>query len=355
MFLKRPFTVAAAAAATVLLHGCATAPIPEPTEYYKSIENKVAQGKALVVVSGCALRDEVGEDLFLMDAASKRAHQFATSTTAYLSRRAGTPVVGPVLLMCGGYKPDPMKPTLRFAKDSKAPVEDGALPHAFDDATFDAETVANLSKLFDEAYTMPNSVIAKAGDTPPVKSIDLLWPQLDQIAKATGADYVWLVSGDSMEVSMGKVVGSAVLTAVLTLGMVASAPTGGSSTMAALVDVKGKQIVWKKMIGTINGKMYAETQNYGSRHSHVQSSTTGTSASMAGDDPWAIDLFAPLLDKAAAPAGLNVAAESPAATADAPAPAGEAAEVAVPGTTAQPTAAPAPAIDAPADRQSTGS
>ena len=293
-----------ACAALALAAGCASQPIPEPTDYYAGLTRSVGQAKSLLVISSCAVRDEVGTDVYLTGVSSVRASQMANSSQAYLGSQRLNPAAKPVMLMCAGDKLDP-KAKLLFADNADAKSTPGQLPHLFSTGPLTNASGADLHALFQAAYAMPNSAIKKAGETPAPVELTLDAQTLDRLRRASGVRYLWLVSGDSLEVSAGKAIGTAFLTAALTLGMAASMPTGGSSTTVALIDLQDPRILWKKSLGSVANTATTTATNTGGSAPLMQTTSNNNVANISGDQAWAAGLFAPLIPAPVMPASVQ--------------------------------------------------
>lgn len=305
-FTPRSTWFFATLALAALLHGCASTPAPEPVEHYRGLQDKAAAAPSLLVVSACALRDEVGNDYFLIDEAETRARQIARESADYLRNQGMRLAAEPVLLMCGGYRPEAGE-KLEFIQHRKAKdsVAAGTFPHLFDASpVIDDEDAQQLHSLFESAYLMQNSQVTRAGETPSRYRLTASHRALSRIRENTGASHVWLVSGRSLEISGGKVVTSAVLTSVLTMGLAASVPVGGKSDLAALVDLDDASIAWKKDVGSTGGITTASAGPNGLISTH-----TSRSEGVVGS-PWAEAMFRPLLDPAKATAGAGIVSAS---------------------------------------------
>lgn len=283
-------------ALAALLHGCAAPkPIPQPVDYYRQVTRDVAAKPSLLVVSGCAMRDEVGNDYYLMDSAERRARDLGAISTGYLASR-GLPVTGtPVVMMCGGHS-GAGSAKLEFVRSvqTKDQVTAGRFPHAFDvGAAKDPAQLATIQSVMQSVRAMPSSVVTSAGQAPSTTSLSHLATELTALRTATGADHLWVVANDRLEVSGGKVATAAFLTALVSLGTVASAPQGGSSDMVALVDLRDARIVWKKSVGSLGGSTTATPIAGTSTYSTTSNMTPGVSAQ---GQAWAETMFAPLVD-----------------------------------------------------------
>jgi hypothetical protein len=337
MFIRPGHALAAAA---LLLTACATTP-PEPTEFYQATARGLAAKRGLLLVTSCHLRDEVGSDKILVEPSAAATESMRSGVSAYLTEYGLAPTGSVIRMMCAGTPRD-QSDGLQFIPNiaEKDKVSPGTLPHVFGegssvDGAFDPITAMQLNRLANDAYT---AILKKTGDAQPRGRVWLKPEEIAQLRAATGADYVWVVASDSIEVSGGKTIGTAILTATLTLGTVAVAPTGGRQSMVALIDLENPAVIWRKVDGTVAGLFSVTATNTGARTPTMVQERTGTSS--AAPDPatqWAAGLFAPFLAPGQQLAGKGV---QPATSASSP----ESVPATAPAVETVPAAETAPAI-----------
>ncbi len=300
--------------------GCASVP-QIPVTYYDGLTRNAAHARSQLVVSACALRDEVGEDYALQEPSDQRAGGMAQAAGAYLASQGMVTAGPPMLLMCAGVGPDGDNPLHVVAsKETKDVVLDGPLPRVLEgSAALGAEDAALIGRLYARLYRTPNTGIQHEGDAPPAPSTGLDAAELAALRAVSGADYLWLLAGDSMEISGGKFVGEAFLTAMLSLGTVVTAQVGGSSDLVALVDLQGDRVLWKKRVGDLSATSTTYV-SYGKSGTPTYTPSGGPSRGVGGEgNVWASALFEPLLSPERAAVGqVQVAAEPAAELSPAP-------------------------------------
>jgi hypothetical protein len=299
-----------------LAAGCATTPLPP--DYYAGVTTPLASKKGIMIASGCAMRDEVGSDFVLTEISDAHTELWHKTAAPYLAGY-GLPLSGaPIRMTCAGYKSDP-KDKVFFApnKDSVAQATPAVLPRIVGaEPAVEAATAQNLSDLFYAMKSARMPPLQRKGPPPRVK-LKLDAAKLEHLRTATGADYAWLIATEESDVSMGKVVGSAVLTAVLTLGTVAVAPAGGRENTIALVDLANGTLLWRKKDGNAHGTT-STTATGTTTAPTYQNQTTAATAQVPTDQMIAAVLFEPLLPIGQGLAGKALTPEAAPAAASAP-------------------------------------
>ncbi len=305
-------------AGLVVVAGCAAVPVPP--EYYAGVVKDLAPKKGVMIVSGCAARDEVGQDFIMTETSDAHTQLWQRSAAPYLAGY-GLPLSSqPIRMTCAGYKLEPNE-KLFFVpnKEAIAQAKPATFPHVISaEPALEPATAVNLNALFADMYAAKATAIMSARQAPPRPKLKMTAAGLQQLRTATGADYAWLISTVENDVSMGKVVGTAVLTAVLSLGTYAAAPTGGRSNTVALIDLVDGTLVWKKVEGNAYGT--TSTTATGTTAAPTYQTTSTHAVSSAGTDQViAAGLFQPLLPIGQGLAGQGVTQPAPLAAPAAPA------------------------------------
>ena len=289
--------VATAVVAASAISGCVGDPAQKQgPDYYAGIAQRISKAPSMIVVSSCPLREEVGRKYFVAEEARLRTWELADASETYLRTLNLPPAIGSVSMICGGLKHDageafPVAESEATADQAQPTVfpqflDQGALP----DATLSVE----LDRLFRRAYATDNMELDDHNQLP-VVGLGLDRSQMTRLRRQTGVRYIWLVSGDSVDYTRGKVVSTAVLSTVFSLGMVMSIPQDGASTMVALVDLKEDRLIWKKRTGGLLGVVYTDDSYRGDQPSLMSTMVSGDEAQLDTGHQWAIDAFSPLL------------------------------------------------------------
>lgn len=318
------FLRGSALAGLVLAVGCASKPLPP--EYYAGVTNTLAAKKGVMVLSGCATRDEVGSDFILTEVSDAHTELWQKNAAPYLSGYGLPLASAPIRMTCAGYKSPNAKEKVFFApnKENVAQATPAKLPRIVGaEPALEAATAQNLSDLFLAMKTARMPTLQRKGP-PPRAKLKFEAAKLEQLRAATGADYAWLIATEESDVSMGKVVSSAILTAVLTMGTVAMAPAAGRENTIALIDLAEGTVLWRKKDGNAHGTTSATATGTTTAPTY-QNQTTSTTSQVPTDQMIAAVLFEPLLPIGQGLAGKGVApvdAPAPAAPSAPAAPAG---------------------------------
>ncbi|MGH8482586.1 MAG: hypothetical protein ACRES8_08995 [Nevskiaceae bacterium] len=281
-------------AGLVLAAGCAGMPIP--SDYYPGIVKELAPRKGIMVINGCAYRDEVGEDFVITSVSEAHSALWDKTVVPYLAGY-GLPLSAPAIRMtCAGYKVAPKEKIFFIpSKDEVAKATPAVLPQVVSTEPLEAETAQNLSAVLQEVHgfevTIMKSTQQGKKATPSRPKLKLAQEKIQQLRAATGADYIWFVSTLENDVSAGKAVGTAVLTALLTMGTVATMPTGGRQNTVALVNLTDSTMAWKK----IEGNAYGATTTQATGAGTTQTTSSGATSNVGTDQIIAAQLFTPFL------------------------------------------------------------
>ncbi len=273
---------------TALLQGCASTPRHQPMGHYYKLMQDVSSHRSAVVVSACAERDELGNNYFLLAQARDRARAMAAAAQDRLRDRGAPTAQAPILLMCGGHVASPSTPIhfVEFRADTAAP-KPGRFPYLLQAPhSVDAVMAHSLHRLFAEVGQHQQT--AEPGLRTQATAIPHMRSQLKQLGKALAVDYVWLISAHSMEVSRGKKLASAVLTAAVTMGYASAIPAGGNVHTTALIDLRKPSLIWSKTSGNLASMRSASV-------SFIGSSVDGGRTPMRVSPQWTAALFSPLL------------------------------------------------------------
>jgi len=287
------------------LSGCIADPSQKQApDYYAGIAQRIAKAPSMIVVSSCPLREEVSRKYFVSEEARLRTWELADASESYLRTLNLAPAANSVSMICGGLKHDsgeafPVAESEAMAAQAQPMV----FPQLLDQGALSDPTLAvELDRLFRRAYATDNMELDDH-NLLPVVGLGLDRTQMARLRRQTGVRYIWLVSGDSVDYTRGKVVSTAILSTVFSLGMVMSIPQDGASTMVALVDLKEDRLVWKKRTGGLLGVVYTDDSYHGDQPSLMSAMISGDEAQLDTGHKWAADAFSPLLS---APLGAAV-------------------------------------------------
>lgn len=279
-------------AGLVAVVGCAANPVPP--EYYSGIVKKLAPKKGAMVTSGCVARDELGQDFVMTDPSDAHAQLWQKTATPYLAAYGLPLAAEPIRMTCGGYQAAPNDKVFFVpTKETIAQATAAVFPRVVG-GTLDAETAQNVNALLAEVDKAAVTTMSRKKGGPTRPKLKLAPGRLEQLRTGTGADYLWVLATHENEISAGKAVGTAVLTAVLSLGTVATVPTGGRSNTIALVDLNDATIVWKKIEGNAHGQTTTSMTGTAAAPNY-QTTQTHAVADAGADQIVAARLFEPLL------------------------------------------------------------
>lgn len=246
------------------LAGCAVQPPVMPVERADAIRGSLQSEPSAIVASGCAYRDEVGNDYVYEDESLGRA-QHAAAALLQLLTDAGVPVGGePVVVLCGGFAMDDTllaatRPKRNRSESGKAgSAGKPALPEpksvawpVIHGSSLDEHSAAALAAVLAEVASAAPSAADGKGEP---RRLQLPEDEAARLRDQLGARYLWFAAINSGEISFGKALAMATVTAVAVTAAAGIyqpyvvsvvSPTEGNQHQLALVDLARRELVWK--------------------------------------------------------------------------------------------------------------
>lgn len=238
----------------LLLSACAGFS-PEQRSFYDQRLSQIAAGQTGLVSDGCVVRDEVGDDYVLRQSSEAVGRAVGTATAEYLKQR-GIPVAVAVTPFVCGVAVDLDAKTMPVAEVQGAERAPTALPIALNERVRSDPALA-------EAYQKLIRDVVKSAPTPDVEAgqalptparLSLREEQRSRLRSELGVPDIWVVRAGGMQVSFGKTLGMALLTAAVSGGASGGAfisysmPVDGNGYDVALVNLDSSEIVWRKRL-----------------------------------------------------------------------------------------------------------
>jgi hypothetical protein len=264
-----------------------------------------------VLATGCIVRDEVGEDYVLRTPSQATGDAAARATKEFLEGWGMTVKTAQHPMLCGLMPPYSSVRTIADNANLPQTSFSGTIPNG--DNAPAAEIRDAYAALFSQLTIASQARGAQTGGNQALdhdQGISLSDEHRRVLREQLGADTVWVVSSSGTQVSTGKTMGIAILSALV--GAAASGggvytysyPVSSSGTGVFLVRLDQPSLVWGNGVGP------------------QWSAPSGSGPAVLN---WARPVFAPLFDPKASPrvvvASATAAAPSTAAAPVAPAPA----------------------------------
>jgi hypothetical protein len=273
---------------------CATVS-PEQRSFYDRQLERLRSQSVSVIGDGCVVRDDVGDEDYVLIEASRHVAEAATSkSAAYLGGHGLSPRTQVAPFVCGGGVPLLSAHTGGgfLAADMKgSPVTERQLPLSLTD-TVRADSA--LAQAYRDMLTRAENAVVKsepASNLPMAAPLNLTADQRERLKTAGKAPNVWIVRGEGTQVSAGKTIGTGLVTAALSLGTVVATVGDGYRFEVALVDLDKNQIVWVNHVPVQGGDPASATTYY---------------------SDWVRDAFAPFIGDTATEVTQPARAKSPA-------------------------------------------
>ncbi len=238
-------------ALAVLVSACASIS-PQERAFYDQQTTRLREQGVGLVGDGCVYRDDVGDDDYVLLKASRDFGEAVTRRSyAYLGSHGMVPRTKETPFVCGG---GPLGIHRLPNQDMLAAQSSGAQRKALhmplpliDAVSRDPALAAAYHAMIAKAE---NAVVRgdAASNTPVAVPLGLTDDQRARLKAAIKAPNVWIVRGAGAQVSMGKSIGTGLITAALTLGTVAVIVMDGYRFDVALVDLDKNQVVWTKHV-----------------------------------------------------------------------------------------------------------
>lgn len=291
--------VASVMAIGVVLTGCATTPRPEVRNRYEQEVQRLAGQPQAVLATGCVVRDEVGEDYVLRGPSQATGDAAARATKEFLESWGMQVKSAQHPQLCGLMSPYSSVRTIadnanlaQTTFSGTIPNGENAPPPEIRDAYAALYSQITIAAQARGAQTGGNRVLDRD------QGISLSDEHRRILREQLGADTVWVVSSSGTQVSTGKSVGVAILSALAGAAVSGggvytySYPVSGSGSSVFLVRLDQPRLVWGNGVGP---------------------QWSAPSGSGPGVLAWARPVFAPLFDPEGSPR-VVVAGSAPAAS-----------------------------------------
>ncbi len=231
----------------ILITACASIS-PEARIFYTQQMARLSTQGVSVVGDGCVIRDEVSDDDYVLLKASREVGKTVTrSASDYLTSR-GVQVKAKIApFLCGGdaahMSRSPDKSCLVAETKDEEPKR-ARLPIPCADDVRGDSTLADAYRALLEKGENTEVKLDAATKVPVARPLGLNGEQLARLKNEIADPNVWIVHGVGSQVSIGKSIGTAVLTTALSLGTMSIMVGDGYGFDVALVDLDKNQIVW---------------------------------------------------------------------------------------------------------------
>jgi len=217
--------------------GCSSSKFYKADNYSKILKknNNIA-----LISDSCIKRDEVGEDAdyFSISKSKKSATILNSVAKEKLSKKGFIIKHSENNTVCA-FLPKPY-PNIKIKTNEKNETKEESLPY-FHTEIKDKEYKNALLNLLQTSF----KTVSKKDDFQKIFFEDKsIVKSLDIVAKKTKQDKLLVILNRGVDVSAGKGIGQAVLTGILTLGMVVYRNVDFLDSYAILIDVKNREVLW---------------------------------------------------------------------------------------------------------------
>lgn len=225
---------------------------------FAGMTRSLAGSQQAIVVTGCVIRDEIGEDYIVREPSEEAATSAANASLAYLRGRGMTIIKVANPLICGLLDSDKAEiKTIAEMKRQARSQFNGPIPVSAEQQ-IQPPLVAAYAELFRQVRISSVSLSDRMEGKPLLgtpEPIRLSPAHRQVLQSALGTNVVWIIGQGSLNVSAGKTIGMILLTALVTGAATGgsvisySAPITGFGSNVALVRLDSSTLLWTNALG----------------------------------------------------------------------------------------------------------